>query len=96
MGDLVEGHDVGLDLALGIIAAVRAESERGGFLMSVCVADRAGNPVASARMDGALLGSYALERGVAVLLEKPIAGDVAGAETIAAAVARTEIGRAHV
>ncbi|MFO1541440.1 MAG: Gfo/Idh/MocA family protein [Chloroflexota bacterium] len=31
----------------------------------------------------------ALERGVPVLLEKPIAGDVAGAEAIAATVART-------
>src|SRR5690606_20385597 len=31
----------------------------------------------------------ALERGVATLLEKPIASDVAGAETIAAAVHRT-------
>lgn len=58
MGDLVEGRDVGLDLAQRIIAAVEAESERGGFRMSVCVADRAGNPVASARMDGAPLGSY--------------------------------------
>ncbi|MBX3031037.1 MAG: Gfo/Idh/MocA family oxidoreductase [Chloroflexi bacterium] len=33
--------------------------------------------------------SAALDRGVAVLLEKPIAGDVAGAEAIAAAVHRT-------
>ena len=58
MGDLVEGRDIGLDLALEIISAVRVESERGGFLMSVCVADRAGNPVATARMDGSPLGAY--------------------------------------
>jgi uncharacterized protein GlcG (DUF336 family) len=61
VGDVVEGRDVGLDLALEIVSAVRIESERGGFRMSVCVADRAGNPVASARMDGALLGSYQIE-----------------------------------
>lgn len=60
MGELVEGRDVGVDLAHEILAAVRAESARGGFLMSACVADRAGNPVATMRMDGALLGSYAI------------------------------------
>ena len=58
MGDLVEGRDVGLDLAREIIDAVRIESERGGFRMAICVADRAGNPVATARMDGAPLGAY--------------------------------------
>ena len=60
MGELVEGRDVGLDLAREIIDAVRGESERGGFRMAICVADRAGNPVATARMDGAPLGAYAI------------------------------------
>lgn len=58
MADTLDGRDIALDLAQQIIAAARSESERGGFLMSICVADRAGNPVASVRMDGAPLGSY--------------------------------------
>ncbi len=60
MADVVEGRDIALDLALSVLAQVRAEAERGGFLLAVCVADRAGNPVASARMDGAPLGAYAV------------------------------------
>jgi len=58
MGELVEGHDIGLELALRIIAAARAEAEQQGHLVSIVVADRSGNPVASARMDGSPLGAY--------------------------------------
>jgi uncharacterized protein GlcG (DUF336 family) len=43
MGELVEGHDIGLELAQRIIAAARAEAERQGHLVSIVVADRAGN-----------------------------------------------------
>ena len=58
MDGLIAGHDIGTDLALQIIAAAREESTRHGHLMSIVVADRAGNPVASARMDGSPLGAY--------------------------------------
>ncbi|MGI9116099.1 MAG: GlcG/HbpS family heme-binding protein [Gaiellales bacterium] len=58
MGDLVEGRDIGVELAGRIIAAAQAEAERQGLRLSIVVADRAGNPVATARMDGAQLGSY--------------------------------------
>lgn len=58
MADTLDGRDIALDLAQQIIAAARIESERGGFLMSICVADRAGNPIATARMDGSPLGAY--------------------------------------
>jgi len=58
MDGLIAGHDIGIDLALQIVAAAREESTRQGHLMSIVVADRAGNPVASARMDGSPLGAY--------------------------------------
>jgi len=57
---LIAGHDIGTDLALQIVAAARREAERQGHLVSIVVADRAGNPVASARMDGSVLGAYAI------------------------------------
>ncbi len=60
MGDLIESRDIGTDLALKIIAAARAEAERQGHLVSIVVADRAGNPIASARTDGSPLGAYAI------------------------------------
>ena len=43
-----------------IVAAARREAERQGHLVSIVVADRAGNPVASARMDGSALGAYVI------------------------------------
>ena len=58
MADTLDGRDIALDLALQIIAAARIESERQGHKMSICVADRAGNPVATTRMDGSPLGAY--------------------------------------
>jgi len=57
---LIAGHDIGTDLALQIVAAARREAERQGHLVSIVVADRAGNPVASARMDGSALGAYVI------------------------------------
>ena len=58
MADTLDGRDIALDLALQIIAAARIEAERLGHLVSIVVADRAGNPIASARMDGSPLGAY--------------------------------------
>ena len=60
MDGLIAGHDIGIDLALQIVAAARREAERQGHLVSIVVADRAGNPVASARMDGSALGAYVI------------------------------------
>jgi uncharacterized protein GlcG (DUF336 family) len=58
MSEPIAGRDIGIDLAQLIIAAARAEAERHGHLVSIVVADRAGNPVATARMDGSPLGAY--------------------------------------
>ncbi len=60
MDGLIAGHDIGTDLALQIVAAARREAERQGHLVSIVVADRAGNPVASARMNGSALGAYVI------------------------------------
>ena len=58
MDGLIAGHDIGTDLALQIVAAARLEAERQGHLVSIVVADRAGNPIATARMDGSPVGAY--------------------------------------
>ena len=58
MADTLDGRDIALDLAQQIIAAARTEAERQGHVVSIVVADRAGNPIASARMDGSPLGAY--------------------------------------
>ena len=58
MADTLDGRDIALDLAQKIIAAARIEAERQGHVVSIVVADRAGNPIASARMDGSPLGAY--------------------------------------
>ncbi|MCX6390979.1 MAG: heme-binding protein [Actinobacteria bacterium] len=58
MSEPIAGQDIGIDLAQQIIAAARSEAERQGHLVSIVVADRAGNPVATARMDGSPLGAY--------------------------------------
>ena len=60
MDGLIAGHDIGTDLALQIIAAARREAERQGHLVSIVVADRAGNPVATARLDGSPVGAYTI------------------------------------
>ncbi|HEY3766898.1 MAG TPA: heme-binding protein [Gaiellales bacterium] len=53
-------REIGVDAALELIAHVRAEAARQGLAVAVAVADRGGNAVASARMDGAALGAMAL------------------------------------
>lgn len=58
MSGVIDGADIGLDLALAVVEAARAESARQGHLMSICVADRSGSPVATSRMDGSPLGAY--------------------------------------
>jgi uncharacterized protein GlcG (DUF336 family) len=60
MDGLIAGHDIGIDLALQIVAAARGEAERQGHLVSIVVADRAGNPVATARLDGSPIGAYTI------------------------------------
>lgn len=76
----------------------RGEALAARFGVAAVFADAAAL-LAGARPDGVSIttadtdhvgpATLALEAGVGVLLEKPIAGDVAGAEAIAAAVART-------
>jgi len=61
--ELVEQRHVSLDLALDMIARVRAEA--GELALAICVVDAAGNVVASARMDGAPLGAMPLAVGKA-------------------------------
>jgi uncharacterized protein GlcG (DUF336 family) len=67
-------RQVGIEPALRLLAEVRAEAARHGILVAAAVADRGGNPVASARMDGAALGAMALavdKAYTAVLWEVP-------------------------
>ena len=67
-------RQIGLEPALRLLDAVRAEAARQGLLVAAAVADRGGNPVASARMDGAALGAMTLavdKAYTAVLWEVP-------------------------
>ncbi len=67
-------RQIGLDLALRLIDGVRAAAAREGLMVAVAVADRGGNAVASARMDGAALGAMTLavdKAYTAVLWEVP-------------------------
>lgn len=59
-GDLREFREIGIEAALRLIDEVRAEATRQGLAVAVAVADRGGNAVASARMDGAALGAMTL------------------------------------
>jgi uncharacterized protein GlcG (DUF336 family) len=52
--------EIGLDLALSLLAAVRAAAVEAGIAVAGVVADRAGNVVASVRMEGAALGAMTL------------------------------------
>jgi uncharacterized protein GlcG (DUF336 family) len=66
--------DVGLDLALAILAGVRAEAERRGARMGAAVVDAGGNLVATIRMDGAQLVALPLATDkayTAVALDAP-------------------------
>ena len=53
--DMVVRHEVGLDLALAVLAGVREEAERRGVAMGAAVVDLGGQVVAALRMDGAQL-----------------------------------------
>lgn len=67
-------RQIGIEPALRLLAEVRAEAARQGIVVAAAVADRGGNPVASARMDGAALGAMALavdKAYTAVLWEVP-------------------------
>ena len=69
-----EYRQIDLDSALRLLDEVRAEAARQGLLVAAAVADRGGNPVASARMDGAALGAMTLavdKAYTAVLWEVP-------------------------
>ena len=54
-GEVVRVPSVGLDLALRILAGVRAAAEERGVALAASVVDAGGNVVASIRMDGAQL-----------------------------------------
>lgn len=60
MDGVIEGRDIGLPLAIRILDAGIAEAERRGFRLSLCVSDRAGTPVGTARMDGSPIGAYTI------------------------------------
>jgi uncharacterized protein GlcG (DUF336 family) len=69
-----ELHQIDLESALRLLAEVRSEAARQGLVVAAAVADRGGNPVASARMDGAALGAMTLavdKAYTAVLWEVP-------------------------
>lgn len=53
-------REVSLAQALDLLERVRAEAASLGLAVAAAVADRGGNPVASARMDGAALGAMTL------------------------------------
>ena len=53
--DMVVRQEVGLDLALALLAGVREEAEARGVAMGAAVMDLGGQVVAALRMDGAQL-----------------------------------------
>jgi uncharacterized protein GlcG (DUF336 family) len=57
MDGLIDGRDIGVDLALRVLANMRAEATRMGLGLAGCVTDRGGHVVASLRMDDAPLGA---------------------------------------
>jgi glc operon protein GlcG len=57
MEGLIDGRDIGVDLALTVLGHMRAEATRMGLGLAGCVTDRGGHVVASARMDNAPLGA---------------------------------------
>ncbi|MGY1695531.1 MULTISPECIES: GlcG/HbpS family heme-binding protein [unclassified Geodermatophilus] len=66
--------DASLDLALTVLAGVRAEAERRGAAMGAAVVDAGGNLVAAIRMDGAQLVALPLATDkayTAVALDAP-------------------------
>jgi uncharacterized protein GlcG (DUF336 family) len=73
-GGMHQFRQIGIEPALRLLDEVRAEAARQGLLVAAAVADRGGNAVASARMDGAPLGAMTLavdKAYTAVLWEVP-------------------------
>ena len=60
MDGLVRADDIGVDLAMRIIDAGITEAGRRDVALCFCVADRAGNPVGTARMNDAPVGAYTI------------------------------------
>jgi uncharacterized protein GlcG (DUF336 family) len=58
--DVPYGVPISLDRAQAAIAAAVAEAQQHDWKMSVAVVDSGGNPVAFARMDGALLAAVSI------------------------------------
>lgn len=52
--------DMSLALAEALLDGVKKEATAAGYALSAVVVDRAGNPVASCRMDGAQLGAASI------------------------------------
>ena len=65
MDGLVERRSVSLQIALELLARVRAEAEARGLALAATVVDEAGNAVAGQRMDDAALGAAQLAAGKA-------------------------------
>ena len=55
MEGLIESRDIGVDLALEVLAQMRAEAARKRLGLAGCITDRGGHVVASLRMDDASL-----------------------------------------
>ena len=60
MAGSVSQQEVSLDQALQLLEVVRTAASGQGLAVAAAVADRGGNAVASARMDGAALGAMTL------------------------------------
>jgi len=65
MEGLIEQRQPSLELALELLARVRAEAAARSLSLAACVVDAAGNVIASQRMDGAALGAMRLPTGKA-------------------------------
>ena len=65
MDGLVSRRHLSLELALSLLAQVRAEAETRGLSLAAAVVDGSGHVLASQRMDGAALGAMQLAVGKA-------------------------------
>ena len=65
MDGLVSRRHLSLELALSLLAQVRAEAETRGLSLAAAVVDGSGHVLASQRMDGAALGAMQLSVGKA-------------------------------
>lgn len=65
MQGLIQQSSPSLELALELLARVRAQADERGLALAVCVADCGGRVIASQRMDGAALGAMRLAVGKA-------------------------------